>query len=582
MLSRIRQTCPVGTAVGTAPGQHPRVPAAPASFRGHKPRDEPGDETEVFLQQLATVWNALTPLRRAVVIGATLAMILAVLGLARVAGSPPMSLLYAGLENGAAGEVVEALESRGIPFEVRAGAIFVPDSQRDALRMTLASEGLPANSTQGYELLDTLSGFGTTSQMFDAAYWRAKEGELARTIVASPQVSSARVHIANSSANPFQRDVTPSASVSVTSSGAAITPVQARALRFLVASAVPSLVPEEVAVIDSVAGLIGSEEDAGSGPSAEDRALALRDRVQRLMEARVGAGNAVVEVSVDTVTESESIRERRFDPEGRVAISTDTEEETSSNQNSGSPDVTVASNLPDGQAAGGDQSSSSQSSDSRERVNYEVSETTREVTRVPGAVRRLTVAVLVNGSFETAADGTQTFVPLPETELADLRDLVASAVGFDEARGDQITLRSLPFERPEGLGTGPIEPGWFAMPLDPMTLIQLGVLSAVALILGLFVVRPILAGKAAGPAPLSLPGMDAEGTALSGEIEDDDSFAALPSLGNGPDFGGLGMVDFDTPTEEDPVDRLRALIDERKTETVEILRSWLDEKEEAK
>ncbi len=546
---------------------------------GH-PGPPAGAETEDDLQQLATVWNTLTPRRRAVALGATLAMILAVFGLARVASAPPMSLLYAGLENGAAGEVVEALESRGIPFEVRGGAIFVPDAQRDALRMTLASEGLPANSTQGYELLDTLSGFGTTSQMFDAAYWRAKEGELARTIVASPLIAAARVHIANSSANPFQREVTPSASISVTVAGPAITPAQARALKYLVASAVPGLVPEEVAVIDSLAGLIGSEDEPGSGRSAEDRALALRDRVQRLMEARVGSGNAVVEVSVDTVTESESIRERRFDPEGRVAISTDTEEESNSDQNSGSPNVTVASNLPDGEA-GGNQSSSSQSSETRERVNYEVSETLREITRVPGAVRRLTVAVLVNGRFETAADGTQTFVPLPDAELAALRDLVASAVGFDEARGDEITLRSLPFERPEGLGTGPIEPSWVSMPLDPMTLIQLGVLASVALILGLFVVRPILAGKGTA-APLALPGAGSAPEALSGEIEEDDGFAPLASLGSGPDFGGLGMVDFDSPAEEDPVDRLRALIEERKTETVEILRSWLDEKEEAK
>ncbi|WP_353473617.1 flagellar basal-body MS-ring/collar protein FliF [Salipiger sp. H15] len=533
------------------------------------------------MQQLATVWNALTPRRRAVVIGATLAMILAVFGLAKVAGSPPMSLLYAGLENGAAGEVVEALESRGVPYEVRGGAIFVPDSQRDALRMTLASEGLPANSTQGYELLDTLSGFGTTSQMFDAAYWRAKEGELARTIVASPFIATARVHIANSSANPFQRDVTPSASISVSASGAAITPAQARALKYLVASAVPGLVPDQVAVIDSAGGLIGTEDDPGGGPSAEDRAVALRDRVQRLVEARVGAGNAVVEVSVDTVTESESIRERRFDPAGRVAISTDTEQESSNDQNSGSPGVTVASNLPDGQA-GGNQSSSSQSTDSRERVNYEVSETMREVTRVPGAVRRLTVAVLVNGSFATAADGTQSFVPLPDAELAALRDLVASAVGFDAARGDEITLRSLPFERPEGLGTGPIEPGWFAVPLDPMTLIQLGVLATVALVLGLFVVRPILSGRGGGAAPLALPGAEPAQMALTGEIDEGDDFAPLATLGSGPDFGGLGMVDFDSPAEADPVDRLRALIEERKTETVEILRSWLDEKEEAK
>ena len=167
------------------------------------------------MQQLINSWTALGARQRLVVMGATLAMILAVLGLTRLATQPNLALLYAGLENGAAGEVVTALEARNIPFDVRGGAIFVPESERDALRLTLASEGLPANGGQGYELLDGLSGFGTTSQMFDAAYWRAKEGELARTIVANPQIATARVHIANSSANPFQRDVTPTASISV-------------------------------------------------------------------------------------------------------------------------------------------------------------------------------------------------------------------------------------------------------------------------------------------------------------------------------------------------------------------------------
>ena len=540
------------------------------------------------MQQLAQIWEGLGARRRIIVLAATVGMILAVLTMARMAGTPSMALLYAGLENGAAGEVVEALEQRGVVYEVRGGAIFVPEMERDALRMTLASEGLPANSNQGYELLDGLSGFGTTSQMFDAAYWRAKEGELARTIVANPYIAGARVHIANSSANPFQRDVQPSASISVTSTGEVLSPAQARALKYLVASAVPGLVPEQVAVIDGKGGLIGAEDEVGSGPTAEDKADLLRDRVQRLVDARVGLGNAVVEVSVDTVTESETIRQRQFDPETRVVISTDTEEQSSTSQDTGSGNVTVASNLPDGQAGGGD-SSSSQSNETRERVNYEVSETMREVTRVPGAIKRLTVAVLVNGTYDTAADGTQLFVPLPDNELTALRDLVASAVGFEEQRGDEITIRSLPFERPEGLGTGPIEPDWFALQLDPMMLIQMAVLAVVALILGLFVVRPILTGSARAALPgaeggaLALP---SGGAVLDGEIADgDEGFAPLADLGSGEGFGGgfggMGMVDFDSPVAEDPVDRLRGLIEQRKSETVEILRSWLDEKEEA-
>ncbi|GGB01121.1 flagellar basal-body MS-ring/collar protein FliF [Allosediminivita pacifica] len=546
------------------------------------------------MEQITSVWTALSVRQRIVVLAATVATVLSVFFLARLASTPSMSLLYAGLENGAAGEVVQALEARGIPYEVNGGAILVPDSQRDSLRLTLASEGLPANSNQGYELLDSLSGFGTTSQMFDAAYWRAKEGELARTIVSNPNISSARVHIANSSANPFQRDVTPTASISVSTSGGELSVQQARALKYLVASAVPGLVPEDVAVIDGRGGLIASESENSAGPTAEDRAVGLRERVQRLVEARVGSGNAVVEVSVETVTDRESIRERRFDPQERVVISTDTEESSETSQETGGGDVTVASNLPDGAAGGGGDSSQSQSSETRERVNFEVSETTREVTRMPGAVRRQTVAVLVNGSYQEGPDGEQQFVPVPDEELAALRDLVASAVGFDEARGDQITIRSLPFERPEGLGTGPISPGLFTGTIDTMRLIQMAILAVVALILGMFVVRPILA--APGAAALPAPAGDGEdgydgmgGTALDGEIEPAGGFGDLPMLTDGPDFGGMGMVDFDSPiggtgTDGDPVERLRNLIEERKSETVEILRSWLEddpEKEKA-
>ncbi|WP_286196759.1 flagellar basal-body MS-ring/collar protein FliF [Tropicibacter sp. R15_0] len=535
-----------------------------------------------------SVWGALGARQRIVVLGATLAMILAVLGLTRLASSPNMSLLYAGLENGAAGDVVKALEARNVQYDVRGGAIFVPDADRDALRLTLASEGLPANSGQGYELLDGLSGFGTTSQMFDAAYWRAKEGELARTIVANPAIANARVHIANSTANPFQRDVTPSASISVTPAAGAISPQQARALKYLVSSAVPGLVPENVAVIDGKGGLIGAEADSPAGPTADDKALQLRDRVQRLMEARVGVGNAVVEVSVDTVTESELIRERSFDPDGRVVVSTDTEERSDKADSSGGGDVSVASNLPEGNGGGADASSSSKA-ETRERINYEVSETTREITRVPGAIRRLTVAVLVNGTYQTADDGTQTFVPLPDAELQALNDLVSSAVGFEEQRGDQITIRSLPFERPEGLGTGPIDPSssMFIGNIDLMRLIQMGVLAVVALILGLFVVRPVLASSNGdGAAMLPAPTGDG-GTVLDGEVEPADGFEDLPMVADGGGFGGMGMVDFDMPGEEgglggeDPVDRLRNLIEERKTETVEILRNWLEEDKES-
>jgi len=538
------------------------------------------------VQQLLNVWMGLDIRRQITVVVATVAMFLAVLAMSRIVSAPSMTLLYAGLENGAAGDVVRSLEQRGVPFEVRGGSIFVQASDRDQLRMTLASEGLPANSSRGYELLDSLTGFGTTSQMFDAAYWRAKEGELARTIVSGPHIALARVHIASTGSNPFQRNVTPTASVAVTPNGGGLTPQQAKAIRFLVASAVSGLSPEDVAVIDANGTLIGTVDEAAPASGADDKAQILRERVERLLEARVGFGNAIVEVSVDTVTETEEIRERKFDPANRVAISTDTEEITSNSNEAGGGDVTVASNLPDGDAAGGD-TASSQNTETRERINYEVSETERAITRSAGAIKRVTVAVLVNDATEQSADGEQVTTPRAEAEMDDLRELVASAVGFDESRGDIITIKSMALQTLVPMGTEVSSSLFDRFELDLMSAIQMAILAIVAIVLGLFVVRPLLSRNPQNEAPPAalLPATtepepnDALTGEVSGELDDfpdlqlDDSFSDMPAL-------NFANVSGDGSASDDPVDRLRAMIGERQEETVEILRSWLEESEE--
>lgn len=519
-----------------------------------------------------TVWSRLDARRRAIVIGATVAVFVAVLALARIGGATPKTLLYAGLEPAAAGEVVAALDQARVAYEVRGDAIYVDAAQRDSLRLSLAAKGLPAVGGAGYELLDRLSGFGTTAQMFDAAYLRAKEGELARTIATSPFVRSARVHLAVPQGQPFRRDLRPSASVTVVSRGAPLDDGQARAIRHLVAASVAGLAPADVAVVDTVAGLIApSEDQAQPARGALDRAAVLRANVERLLAARVGVGRVLVEVAVDVVNESESITERRIDPQSRVAISTDTEERTSSSQGT-DPGVTVASNLPEGDAANGGESRST-SSETRERVNYEVSEMSRAIERGAGTIRRQTVAVLVDGV--RAPDGT--WRPRDERELADLRDLVAAAVGFDETRGDVLTIRSLEFELPAQAGTVAEASMWSG--IDPMRLIQLAVIAAVVLVLALFVLRPLLLGvrrearddrrsSAALPAP-ALAGVPV----LDGEIAE--PLSPSPILPR-PDSDGAMAGD------ENPVERLRRLIAERQTEAAEILRSWMEEREESR
>jgi flagellar M-ring protein FliF len=509
-------------------------------------------------------------------------MFAAVLILARAASAPDLALLYSGLEPAAAGDVVAALDAQGAAYEVRGTAIYVDASARDALRLALAGEGLPANGTQGYELLDSLSGFGTTSQMFDAAYWRAKEGELARTIASSRQIASARVHIAAGGARPFARSEKVTAAVTVTMAAGALSASNATALRYLVASSVPGLLPEDVTIIDSTGGIVAGGIDAlgaGEGQTA-DRAEMLRRNAQRILEARVGVGNALVEVSLETITESELITERRFDPEGRVAISTETEERSNSATDTSPSAVTVASNLPDGDAAGSERRSNSNGTETRERTNFEVSETQREVTRGPGDIRRLSVAVLVDGIRTIDETGAETWTPRAESELADLSELVASAVGLVPDRGDTITIKSLEFEPIPEAGTVATAGSLDLSGLDTMTLVQTGVLAIVALLLGLFVLRPILLAPApARPAiagaglPYALPNpatASAPSMALTGEIADGiDLPPDLPVVSRGGQLVG----------GEDAVARLRRMIEDRQDETVALLRSWMDEPE---
>jgi flagellar M-ring protein FliF len=337
------------------------------------------------------------------------------------------------------------------------------------------------------------------------------------------------------------------------------------------------MTPGDVSVIDG-AGVLVTGDDDNQSQNGNDRAAELRQNVTRILEARVGYGKAVVEIAVDTVTESEAITERKIDPQSKVAISSQNDEKTSSANNSGSSAVTVASNLPSGNAAGGGKTSQSNDSQTSEKVNYEVSETKREVVKTPGAIRRMTVAVLVDGVQVADANGQMQWQARPDEELAALRDLVAASVGYDETRGDVITLKSMAFEPVATTGTEASSSLLSAFPINVMSLVQLAVLAIVTLVLGLFVLRPILTARPTRAAALPAPATQ-QGQALTGVIEDADYNPDDRALVNRmPRASNTSVTDQDQLN--DPVARLRRLISERQDESVEILRSWMDDTEE--
>ena len=553
--------------------------------------------------------------RRGLLIGGIAALAIALVILTRIASQPSYTLLYSGLDPAAAGEVIEAISARGVAHRVDGDSILVDSAERDSLRLSLASEGLPANGPQGYELLDSLSGFGTTSQMFDAAYWRAKEGELSRTIIASPAIRAARVHIANPSSDPFQptREVT--ASVAVRPAAGGLAPGHAQALRYLVASSVPGLSPENVTVVDADSGqVMGVQDQLTPAADAASRSEQLRTNVERLLAARVGPGNAVVQVAVELEMARETLLERVIDPDSRVIVATETEELDNSSRDGAGLGVTVASNLPEGDGANGE-GSSAQTTESRERVTFDLSELQRETEREPGSVRRITVAVLLNGIEQIGANGVAETVPRPEGEVAALTELVRSAVGFDAERGDLVTIQSMAFD---AAAVSDLTEASFGerLNLDVGRIIQTALLALVVLAIVFGLIRPIL--SAARPVPaedLDLPPLEpspglpsplseaADETSLEfgavspGEINiHSNELAALEAgsqetrlqenLGDVFDQA-LPMMMAGAVSEEtaqnlsdlDPVARLRLLIQEREEETVQILRDWMNEEE---
>lgn len=532
------------------------------------------------MQKLQDYWSERSSKQKAILVGAFIAAFLAVSAFSWLGSRPSMAVLYAGLDPTVAGEVVAGVERAGIAYEVRGDSIYVDAAQRDRLRMDLAAQGLPSASAAGYELLDGMSGFGTTSQMFDAAYWRAKEGELARTILALPNVKSARVHLAISQNRGYRRTQQAAASVTLTSTGNPISRAQAQSLKYLLSSAVPDLKPEAVTVIDTERGVVAAEADA----TGTERTAEMKRNVERILEPHVGLGNAIVELNLDLVTETELLTEQRFDPQERAMISQLVEETSDQSSAGGQQAVTAASNLPDGQDAAGGANQSNRS-ENRQQANYEVSKSVREVSRQPGAVKRLSVAVLVNGVMQENSKGETELVPRPETELETLRELVASAVGFDPARGDQLTVKSLPFAEMGTEGTLASRGGWLDR-LELNALIKLAIIGFFALAIAWLILRPMLRGRLTERAEMNLLDDSAPPASRTASATTNANASIEPPLSQagydatliGSDLPGKAQLSL---PPADPVARLRSMMKDRQNESMKILSGWIDEKEKA-
>lgn len=388
--------------------------------------------------------------KRLIIMGGVAALIMAALAMVALRGeNTTMGFLYTDLDPSAAAAISEKLKSQNVPFELSADgtAVMAPVDRLAELRMAMAGEKLGGKI--GYEVLDQEQPFGVSASRAKMNETRAIEGELVRSIQSLDAVSGARVHIVMPERAMFAAEARPAtASVTVKTKGR-LPAETIQAIRYLVSSAVPELSPESVSIVDQSGALLAraGEQGAAGGGSVDERQsqieAKMREEIVALLEPIVGQGKVRAEVAAQIDRDATREESNVYDPDKQViARQVTVESDDQSRENSDEQAVTVGNQLPEAQqqpvgAAGGETRQQARKENS-EDTTYANSSTRSVVTREPGKLTRLSVAVTVDGG----AAG------LPEARKAQLTRLVENAVGIDTERGDSVVVESLAFAAP--------------------------------------------------------------------------------------------------------------------------------------
>ncbi|MBK8962840.1 MAG: flagellar M-ring protein FliF [Candidatus Competibacteraceae bacterium] len=532
--------------------------------------------------------------------------------------TPTYDVLYRGLAEADAGQIMEALQKSNIPFKIdtRSGALLVSAEQVHEARLKLASQGLPRGAVNGLEALEQKNSFGVSQFMETARYQHALEGELARSIMTIGSVEAARIHLAFPKETVFARQQQPpTASVLVRlHPGRTLDPGQVAAIVHLIASSVPKLSPDKVSVIDQAGNLLTRPEREGGSDLNLDQleyARRLEERYARRIEDLLtpvwGAGRVRAQVSLELdFTTSEETAER-YEPrqEPRPVRSEQLLEETNPRLNpAGVPGA--LSNQPPGAAtapevagqnpatanpnaqnpqnpqnpaapgtAPGPTAQNTVVTPSRKEVtrNYELDKRVTHSRGVPGRIARVSAAVVVDDRT-VLENGQPVRKPIGPEEVERITALVKQAVGFNTERGDSVNVLNAAFA--PGIEEPPLpmwQQPWF------LELVKWGVVGVISLAVLLLVVRPLL--RRALPAPVEVK---------QEVIAQDAAAAALPA----PEEGVDGLLEdqveisgalenarpkalLNGPAEqlEKRMDLARALVTEDSKRAVQVIRNWL-------
>ncbi len=379
-------------------------------------------------------------------------------------GRPDYMPLYSQLSAEDAGEVVGRLRDQKIPYKLShdGGTIQIPREHIYEVRLDFASQGLPRGSGVGFEVFDNTK-LGMTDFVQNINYQRALQGELSRTINGLAEVESSRVHIVIPTRSLFIEEEEP-ATASVTMKihhGRWLSNDQIQGIVHLVSSSVPRLKPENVTLVDQKGKLLAGLKDEPVSSKISSDQLEFQERKERLFEKSVmsmlepvvGKDKAIVRVSADLDFVRLEKTEEMFMPDNQVVRSEQLSKEVSSQGKAGPMGVPgMATNITKGKTAGTQVAGSPAFSKQDNTRNYEIGRVTSRQIMPVGQLQRLSVAVVVDGKYETIIKGKGDkkreeikYIPRTAEEMTKLENLVKRAVNFDPNRGDMVEVANIPF-----------------------------------------------------------------------------------------------------------------------------------------
>ena len=375
-------------------------------------------------------WSKLTIGQKSIIISLSAALLISFLFFMTWLGKTDYTVLYSNLTIEDASSITDKLKELKINYKLQnnGSIVLVPNENVYDLRMQLASEGIPKKSGIGFEIFDSAK-LGMSERIQEINYQRALSGELARTIQGIEGVEGANVHLVIPKRSLFEEDqekTSASIYLKLTRKNS-LKPQQVLGITHLIASSVEGLEPENITIVDNFGNILNEVRTNDFSPNINASQMEWqqkieeynRIKVEKLLENIIGNNKAKVSVNVEVDYDKMEQTKEIFDPNTQVARSEENIEENS--------EVT------------GD-------AKTHTITNYEVSKTVEHIVKAVGVIKKMSIAVLIDGRYKVV-NGQKAYEERAPEELTKIEDLVKKSIGYDQVRGDQVSIQNMQFDR---------------------------------------------------------------------------------------------------------------------------------------